>query len=126
MEEHFLSALSDLWARTQGPMWIRLVLQPAVAVFFGVRAGLKNARDAAEAGDFPDADHRARMRRQGWKDVGVVAIAGGLLDLVFQWMVLHAIHPIETLVVVLVIVLLPYHIVRTVVARVARRRSSTP
>jgi hypothetical protein len=42
-------SLAQLWenliGRASGPMNLRLLLQPAVAAFFGIRAGLRDARE---------------------------------------------------------------------------------
>jgi hypothetical protein len=127
MDDMLGRVFSDLVARTTGPMWFRLILQPLVATVFGVRAGLKNARDASTAGRRSlDPEYRARMLKQAWRDVGKVALIGGLLDVVFQGIVLHAVYPLEVLLVVLLIVVLPYQIVRTVVARLARGGPPSP
>lgn len=122
MDDTLSRVLSNLVARTTGPMWFRLILQPAVAVFFAVRAGSRNAR--LERDRPPnltlDAAYRKQMLNQAFKDVGTVALIGGVLDLAFQWMALHAIYPLEAVLVVVLIVVLPYQVVRTVVARIAR------
>ena len=39
--------VSDLIGRSTGPMAFRLVLQPAMAVFFAIRDGVRAARDWA-------------------------------------------------------------------------------
>jgi len=46
MQEIFERVWHDLVARTTGPMWFRMILQPMVATAFGIRAGLRNARRA--------------------------------------------------------------------------------
>ena len=123
MTDYLTRGFTDLLARTQGPMWFRLIVQPLVAIVLGVRAGLKNAREASRAGQQPDSAYRSRMFRQGLRDVGIAALIGGVLDIVFQWIVLRAVYPIEMLIVVLLIVIVPYQITRTVVARIAREGS---
>ena len=44
MDDVFVRFTNDLLERTSGPMKFRLVLQPAMAAFFAVQAGLADAR----------------------------------------------------------------------------------
>lgn len=125
MDEILGRVFSDLVARTTGPMWFRLILQPLVAIGFGVHAGLKNARTRSQQ-PHPhalDKAYRSTMLRQAVHDVSKVALIGFVLDLVFQWLALRAVYPFEAVLVVILIVVLPYQIVRTLVARVAGGRA---
>ena len=111
-------------ARTTGPMWFRLILQPAVAVFFGVRAGLRNARrDASESqpAHALDPTYRRALFRQALHDVGLMLIAGVGLDAIFQLIALRTFYPAEALLVGFLLVALPYQMIRTVVAWLASR-----
>jgi hypothetical protein len=121
MDEIFTRVWTDLVARTQGPLWFRLILQPLVAIVFGVRAGLRNARRGELQGT-PEPAYRREMLRQAWGDLGKVVLIGIVLDVVVQWMTLRTVWPGETLLVVLGIVVLPYQVIRTAVARLARGR----
>ncbi len=124
MEEIFPRVWDDLMARTQGPMWFRLILQPLVAIVFGIRAGLRNARVAQPGADPShtlDPAFRSRMLRQSLHDVGKVALIGVILDVIVQLIVLKTVYPLETFVIVLLLVAVPYQIVRTVVGRFARK-----
>jgi hypothetical protein len=125
MDDNLARILSDLVARTTGPMWFRLILQPLVAIILGVHAGLRNARAARSLPPSHTLDevYRSRMLRQALYDVGKVALIGGLLDLVFQWIALHKIYPLEAVLVVFFIVVLPYQVIRTVVAWLAGRKT---
>ncbi len=111
-------------ARTTGPMWFRLILQPAVAVVFGVRAGQRNARSAASESHparVLDPAHRRAMFRGALHDVGLMFIVGVGLDAIFQLSALRAFYPLEAVLVGFLLVAVPYQIVRTVVARLASR-----
>ena len=123
MDEIFGHAWSDFVARTTGPMWFRLIIQPAVAVVFGVRAGLRNARRSASESRSDDADtgYRQAMFRQALHDVGLMFVVGMGLDVIFQLIALRALYPLEALLVGFLLVALPYQIVRTAVGRLASR-----
>ena len=124
MDEIIARVWNDFVARTSGPMWFRLVLQPAVAAIYGTRAGLRNARrDTSESQPAHSLDpaYRRAMFRQALHDVGKVVIAGAGLDIIFQLITFRAFYPAEALLVGFLLVALPYQIVRTVVAWLASR-----
>ncbi len=60
----------DLISRIGGPMSLRLFLQPAMALFFGIRDGLKDARAGRPAylwTIFTDPTARSYLLHEGWK-----------------------------------------------------------
>jgi len=45
VEDYFLRVWHNLGARVTGPMSLRLLLQPTMAIIFAIRDGLKDAID---------------------------------------------------------------------------------
>jgi hypothetical protein len=120
---------SQLIARVSGPMKFRLVLQPAMAAFFAIRAGLADAR----AGRPPylwaliwDHGQRGAMLKDGWKSVGRVFILALVLDVVYQIIVLRFVYPGEAIIVAFVLAIVPYLILRGLVTRAARKKPMVP
>ena len=114
--EHFVDRLG-------GPMSFRFLMQPAMAVFFAVRAGLADARDNKPtflgcALSNPRS-WRARMRLS-WKDVGAVFIVAVILDAIYQVTVQSGIFALELLITATILALVPYMIVRDLSSRIAR------
>jgi hypothetical protein len=114
---------SNLIARVSGPMKFRLVLQPCMAAFFAIRAGLADAK----AGKPPwfwelvsNPPERADMVKQAWKRIGKVFILAVVLDVVYQLIVLHFVYPGEALIVAFILAIVPYVILRGPAMRVAR------
>jgi len=113
-------------------MKFRLVLQPAMAAFFAIRAGLADAK----SGNPPyfwaclwDRGQRAHFIKDGWKHIGRVFILALLMDVVYQLIVLRFVYPGEAIIVAIVLAIIPYLILRGPVARLARReqkRINTP
>ena len=68
-----------------------------------------------------DSENRRERVRAGWKSVGKIFIAAVILDIVYQLVVLHAIHPLETLLVATTLALVPYIIFRGPINRVIRK-----
>jgi len=112
-----------LLARVSGPMKFRLVLQPCMAAFFAIRAGLADAK----AGKPPwfwelisNPPERADMVKEAWKRIGKVFILAVILDVVYQLIVIHFVYPGEALIVAFILAIVPYVILRGPAMRVAR------
>ena len=123
--DHFFARVGEqLVARVTGPMKFRLVLQPAMAIVFAVRGGLKDAREGQPAyfwGLFTDPAERKAALKDGWKSVGKVFILAIVLDAIYQFIALRWFYPGEAVVVAIILAIVPYLLVRGPVNRVARR-----
>ena len=123
MDDTWVRFAHDMAARISGPMKFRLVLQPAMASFFAIRAGLADARSGKPPymfGLFSDPAHRVEMLAGGLKDVGKVFVLAVVLDLVYQIIQLRFVYPGEALVVAVILAIMPYVILRGLVTRLAR------
>lgn len=116
----------DLIGRIGGPMSFRLVLQPAMAIFFAVRDGLQDARRGRPAylwTLFTDPAHRWALLREGWKAVARVLVLAVVMDAIYQLLVLRWFYPGEAVIVAFVLAVVPYVLIRGSVNRIARLRS---
>jgi hypothetical protein len=123
MEEFFTRVSQDLIARVSGPLQFRLVLQPAMAVFFAVRAGLHDAAEKRPAyfwAIFTDKAQRKDLLKEGWKAIGKVFVIAMIVDSIYQFMVLRWLYPGEALIVAVILSVVPYLLIRGPVNRVAR------
>jgi hypothetical protein len=114
-----------LIGRTIGPMKLRLILQPAMASIFAIRAGLKDAREGWPPylwSVFTNPADRHDMFRHGWKDVRRVFIVAFALDVVYELFVFHWIFLGQALLVAFVLAIVPYAVIRGLVTRIVRRR----
>jgi hypothetical protein len=126
MQDVISRIVEHMGDRVTGPMKFRLVLQPLMAAFFAVRAGLHDAK----AGNPPyfwsllgDPAHRRAMLKEGWKSVGKIFILAIVLDAVYQLIEIHFVYPGEALIVAFLLAIVPYLILRGLVTRLARRKS---
>lgn len=106
-------------------MTFRLVLQPCMALFFGIRDGLKDARTGNPAyfwAIFSDASNRGDLVKNGWKSVTKVFVLAVLIDVIYQIMVLHWFYPLESMIVAVCLAILPYFLIRGPVNRIAQWR----
>jgi hypothetical protein len=113
----------NLLGRLGGPMSFRILLQPAVAILFAIRAGMNDARQGNPtflgcAFSNPSS-WRARMRLS-WKDVGTVFIVAVILDSIYQVTMHASIYTLELLITATVLALVPYMVFRDLVARIAK------
>ena len=124
MEELFARVWEDLVARVSGPMKFRLVLQPAVAVFFAIRAALSDAREG-KPGYFwaviTHKDQRIELLKEGWSSVAKIFLMAMIMDAIYQWIVQRWIYPGEIVIVAFLLAVVPYVLVRGPVNRVVRR-----
>jgi len=113
-----------LIGRSTGPLTPRLILQPTMAVFFAIRAGLQDAH----VGLTPylqslatEPERRAAQVRQGWAHVRNVFLIALGLDVVYQLIVFRWVYPLQAVIVAVALAIVPYVIVRGIVTRVARK-----
>jgi drug/metabolite transporter (DMT)-like permease len=116
----------DILARLSGPGRLRFIMQPAVAVFLGVRSGMKDAQAGFAPFLWAVIFHRRRRREllrsslASMRDLIAIAI---LLDLISQFLIFREIRPGAALLVGPVLITLPYVLARTLSNRIVRKRS---
>jgi hypothetical protein len=127
MDNMWVRFTTDMAARVSGPMKFRLFLQPAMAAFFAIRAGLADAK-AGRPPYFWDLvtsrSGREAIIKDGWKSVGHVFILAVVLDVVYQLYELHFVYVPQALVVAFILAIVPYLALRGIVTRLARTRLS--
>ena len=125
--------LHEFWsrvlARTTGPMSLRFYFQPALSLFFAVRAGLRDGR-ANEVPYFwrflASKSQRVELAGDAWRDVGKVFIAGIVLDGIYQWIAVYELkttirlYPLESVFVACCLAIVPYLIFRGIANRIFR------
>ena len=127
MEEALRRGWENLIGRSNGPMSFRLIIQPAVAIIFAIRSGLRDARNGQPPflwTILSNAGQRRELLRHGWRDVGTVFIVALILDAIYQVVVHSAIYSIELFLAATILALVPYALLRGLVTRLARRRSA--
>lgn len=113
--DDFLSFREALLARVQGPMPLRLLLQPLTVIFFALRDGRHDARRARAPFlrvVFTDPAQRSGRLREAWRSVGKVFIIATVLDLIFQYSVFREFRPVGALIAGASLAILPYLLLR--------------
>ena len=128
--DSFLTRFShDLLCRVEGPMKLRLLIQPLAGFILAVRAGLRDARESKPPYFWAlafDADHRRELLGQGWKDIAQLFVVAVVLDIIYQFVELHMVYPGEAIAVAIVLAIIPYLVVRASVGRLFRKKRAQP
>lgn len=128
MDEFFTWLSNQFIGRVDGPMKFRLILQPAVAIFFAIRDGLKDAREGNVPyfwALFTEPARRKDLLLDGWQAVAKVFCFATLMDLIYQWLVLRWIYPVAALSIAFVLAFVPYLLIRGPVNRIVRVSKKT-
>lgn len=123
MEEMIARLVSNLADRVTGPLHFRLLLQPATAIFFAIRDGMKDAREGRSAylwSMFSDPDQRKYLAREGWSSIARVFTLAVIMDVIYQLYVLRWFYVLETLIVAVLLAVVPYLLLRGPVNRLAQ------
>src|SRR6185295_3067667 len=123
LEEVFHRLIENLIGRASGPMKLRLLIQPAMALIFAIRAGLRDARNGEPPflwAAFTGPGRPTELLRRGFKDVRNVFIMSLLLDSIYQLIVRRGVFVLELLLTATTLAVLPYFVSRGLVTRVAR------
>ena len=124
MDDVLTRVWTDLIGRLTGPLTLRLSLQPAMAMLFALRDGLRDARAGRPPymwTVFSHPEERRRPLSAGWKAIGKILIVALVLDAVYQLIVFRRVYPVEALDVVVIVAVVPYALLRGPVNRLAGR-----
>jgi len=124
VEELLTRIWENLIGRAEGPLTFRLLLQPAMSLFFGIRDGLKDARERRPVylwTIFTEPAERGYLLREGWKAMVKVFLVALVIDAVYQFMVFRWFYPGEAVITAIVLAFVPYLLIRGPVNRIARR-----
>jgi hypothetical protein len=129
-------AFSTMWreiaARPDGPFAFRFYIQPFVAALLATRDGLADARAGRPAflwSVSSDPSARREFLRDAWRSVRKVFLIAVAIDVVYQLVVLGGLHPVQGLIVAVLVAIIPYAVLRGPVNRIARavrRRNGKP
>jgi hypothetical protein len=88
----FVRTWADVTSGVHAPLGFRVVVQPIVASFFAIRAGLRDAREGRPPyfrALLNDPGRRWNLVREGCAHVGKIFIAAVVIDVIYQAIVLR-------------------------------------
>jgi hypothetical protein len=129
----FSRGSEQMLGRVSGPLNLRLLITPTIAVLFAIRAGLRDARERRppflwQAVTQPE--ERKRLRRSWWKDLGRMIIVVAVMDALYQFSLFRMFYLAQTLILIVVLAMAPYAVARSITNCLARgfigRKGGTP
>jgi hypothetical protein len=123
MDDVLMRFFGNLLDRIGGAMSFRLVLQPAMATLFAVRAGWQDGLAGRRAyfwSILSVPEDRRELLREGWKAVAKVFVMAIVVDTIYQAIELRWFYPGEAIVVAFVLAFVPYLLIRGPVGRAVR------
>jgi hypothetical protein len=120
--------VENLFARLDGPLHFRFIVQPLMASIFAVVDGVRDAKTGKPVYFWAllySPGRREQLVKDGWKSVGKIFILATILDVVYQLKVHSTFYPGETLFVAFALAIAPYLALRGPINRLLRRRETT-
>src|SRR5208282_4875664 len=119
----FERMFEDFFARLDGPLHFRFIVQPLMATVFAVIDGIKDAKAGRPAyfwSLLTTPGYRKEIVKDGWKSVSRIFFLAIILDAIYQMKVHSSVYTGELLIVAFVLAVVPYLILRGPVNRIAR------
>ena len=113
----------QLIERADAPMRFRFILQPLMAAFAAVLAGLRDARTGRSPyfwAMLGDPRERVERLEEGLNATARIILLGLVMDVIYQIIVLKRFYPAEAVIVALLFAFVPYVIIRGPIARIVR------
>jgi hypothetical protein len=123
MDDWMTRIWTDLTARLTGLFAFRFVLQPVMGLFFAWRDGVHDAKTGRPPyfwALFSQPDERTRLVQEGLRKIGRVIVLGIVMEVLYQLIVLRWIYPLELVIMVVGLAVLPYLLLRGPINRIAR------
>jgi hypothetical protein len=114
----------DLIDRITGTLHFRLFMQPAMAIFFGVRDGIRDAHENRPPyfwDIFAHPAHAKESLKSGFTAVARIILLGLIMDAIYQFIALRWFYPGEAILVTLLLAFVPYLLIRGPANRIAKR-----
>ncbi len=114
--------LEELPRRFTGPGRLRFLLQPMLAIVLGIRGGLADSRRGNPPyliGLLRRDGPRRELLRSGLAAIRNLVALGIIMDVVFQLVIYHSVHPAAALLIGPILICFPYAVSRALTTRVS-------
>jgi hypothetical protein len=101
---------SDIAGRLGGPMTLRFFLQPTLGFLAALKDGIKDAR----------LDPSRRHLREGVIATSQMMLFGFVMDTIYQFKVFNRFYPVEAVLMVFLLAVIPYFVFRWVIEHLVR------
>jgi hypothetical protein len=114
---------SDIFGRLSGPMTLRFYLQPTLAFVAALKDGIKDARLGHKAffwSTYSDPTLQRGRLREGLMATSQMVLVGLAIDTIYQFRMFDRFYPVEAVLMVLMLAVIPYFVFRWVIEHIAR------
>ena len=115
--------IEELPQRFTGPGRLRFILQPVTAIILGIRGGVRDAKTGNPPylfGLLFSTEQRRELLRSGVAAIWNLVALGIIMDIVFQLIIYHSVHPGAAVVIGPILICVPYAVSRALTTRLAR------
>ena len=124
MEDFFQQFMAAVGFRTSGPMNLRFIIQPLIALVFSVLDGVRDAKAGRHLyllSLIREPANRKKYALEGWRSIGKVFIIAVILDFIFQVLFMGQLNLVGSLLAGLILAVFPYMLLRGPVNFIAGR-----
>ena len=114
----------DMLARLSGPGRLRFIVQPAIALFLGIRDGTKDAQSGSPpflAALLSKRTHKPTLLLSALASIRDLVAMAILVDVISQFLLFRNIHPAAALLLGPTLIAVPYATSRGLANRLARK-----
>ncbi|HKT47900.1 MAG TPA: hypothetical protein VJP87_10290 [Candidatus Acidoferrales bacterium] len=114
---------NGLLERLDGPLHLRFLFQPAVAIFLGIKDGISDARKGEPAyfwSILTGMAHCGARLKAGLRSVGKVMILAFVLDAIYQAIAFRYFHLLGAVLAMLILAFIPYLLTRGPANRITK------
>lgn len=119
--------VENLFARLDGPLHFRFIMQPLVATVLAIVDGLKDRKTGKPPyfwALLSSPQDRKELLKEGWRRIGKVFVVAIILDVVYQLKVHSSVYPGEMFIVAFILAIMPYLVLRGPINRLLRKGSA--
>lgn len=107
---------ADIYDRTAGPLWFRVLLQPSMAVLAAILDGIRDLQERSK----PQGPAPRLLLQRSFLGSARIVLIGIAVDFFYQLKTLDRLYPGEIVVVALALAFVPYVACRWVFVKMSR------
>jgi hypothetical protein len=123
MENLFDTYVINFFARLDGPLHFRFIMQPLMAIVLAIRDGSRDAREGRRPWLWKLVhvpEQRGYLIADGWKGIGRIFGLAVALDVIYQLVEWRTLRPFGALTTAIILAVIPYVLLRGPINRLLR------
>lgn len=124
-----LDAFERFVARFTGPMHVRFIVQPVMAIILGIRDGVHDAREGTTPFLWDlctRPERRTRQLKKALQRLMIPLVVAVVLDGIVQYLLFQHVRVLGAVIIGVILMGLPYSLARELTNRIVSARSHPP